>query len=222
MSNIISIMNPKGGVAKTTTVVSLASFLSNSYNVAVIDMDQQSSVKTYLGEDSKFKVFNATRLSHISSLPNNPKAAIYDFLLIDTPASLDAARVQAITEVSDFIVIPTKTSSLDLEPTLRFVDTLVLPSKKPFKLLLTQVIPTSRHVEVVREKLAKQNMPMFQTSVRQYQAYMQASEQKKSIFEMGYAASYARNDYRSVAHELLALIQPIDVNKTLVGNQAAS
>lgn len=219
MTNIIAVMNPKGGVAKTTTTVSLASFLSRNFKVAVIDMDPQSSIKTHLGEECALKVFTAQRMSQISSLPQNAKAQTFDYLFIDTPASLDASRVQGVAAVSDFVIVPSKASTLDVTPSLRFIDSLLVPSQTSFKLLLTQVIPTSSHIESIREQLVEQKIPTFDTAVRQYQAYMQASEEQKSIFDLGYTASYARNDYRSVAHELLNSLQPIEVKKTLSEKQ---
>jgi len=222
MTNIIAVMNPKGGVAKTTTTVSLASFLSQSFKVAVIDMDPQSSIKTHLGDEGGLKVFTAQRLSQIASLPKNPKAQMFDYLFIDTPASLDASRIQGVAEVSDFVIVPSRASTLDITPTLRFIDNLLVPSQVPFKLLFTQSVATSSHTKAIREQLAEQRIPMFETAIRHYQAYIQASEEQKSVFELGYTASYARNDYRSVAHELLDTLQPIAVKKTLSEHQVNS
>lgn len=52
MAIVLSVVNNKGGVAKTTTVVNLASALSK-YNkkVLVIDLDPQASLTVYLGHD---------------------------------------------------------------------------------------------------------------------------------------------------------------------------
>ena len=50
MAKIISIINLKGGVAKTTTTVGLAQVLSTEFNnkVLVIDLDAQTNATTML------------------------------------------------------------------------------------------------------------------------------------------------------------------------------
>ena len=49
MGKIISLINQKGGVAKTTSVGNIAYILANKFNkkVAVIDMDQQGNLTTH-------------------------------------------------------------------------------------------------------------------------------------------------------------------------------
>lgn len=50
---VISIVNNKGGVAKTTTSINIASILSNYFNkkVLLVDFDPQSSATIYIGID---------------------------------------------------------------------------------------------------------------------------------------------------------------------------
>ncbi|MCA9839436.1 MAG: ParA family protein [Trueperaceae bacterium] len=217
MTTILSIMNPKGGVAKTTTTINLASYLGRRFSVALIDMDPQASIQSWLGKENPFKIYQASRLSHLSSLPSNPKALAFDFILIDTPAGIKAKYAEVISQISDFVIVPCKTSKLDLDPTLAFVDSYLIPSQTPFKLLLTQVIASSSHNEKVQTFLFEQRVPFFRTSTRHYQAYMQATEQQKSIFDMGYSAGSAQNDYQQIALELLETlnVQALAKNRSL-------
>ncbi len=87
MTSIISVVNQKGGVGKTTTVISLAAYLGKKKKkVLVIDMDPQSNSTSSMGIDE-------TKLEQ----------SIYDVLIDEKPI--------------DEVIVKTNTQNVDICPT---------------------------------------------------------------------------------------------------------
>ena len=91
MSRILAVANQKGGVGKTTTVVSVATNVALSgYRTLLIDLDPQGNATTGLGVD-----------------PRNLESSSYNVLVQQLPIS--ATRVQTVVEGLDLVP-----STLDL------------------------------------------------------------------------------------------------------------
>lgn len=99
MKRVISVLNQKGGVGKTTTAVNVAAFMAKSgYNVLLIDFDPQGNATSGLGID-KLQI-SGTSYSALVDGHNFVSVAvntdIHNLTLIPTNADLAGVEVQLV------------------------------------------------------------------------------------------------------------------------------
>jgi chromosome partitioning protein len=98
MANVISIVNQKGGVGKTTTVVNLATCLAEKHRVLIIDFDPQGNSGTGLGiatEDRNATSYDfITGQKKISETISN--TSIKNLDLIPSTVDLSASEVELV------------------------------------------------------------------------------------------------------------------------------
>lgn len=89
-ARVVSIVNHKGGVGKTTTTINLGRALAlQKYKVLVIDMDSQGNLSQCVGMDNpKQQLFEA--LIHKQDLPIFPVVENFDV----TPSNLELAKYE--------------------------------------------------------------------------------------------------------------------------------
>lgn len=112
---VISLVNQKGGVSKSTTSVHLAYWLRNQGStVLLVDADSQRSSSQWLEAMESTKIPYSVIQTPDDLLEQIPlKATNFDFLIVDGPASLSEAT-RAILFRSDLAVIPVQPTGVDL------------------------------------------------------------------------------------------------------------
>lgn len=203
---IISLVNQKGGVGKTTAAINLAASLKRkNHSLVFIDADPQgSAIQWHAVEDNKafeIKHHPGTIYQHeIKEL-----AQKYDYVVIDAPPALgDTTR--SILAVTDLAVIPLSPSPLDVWScwkTLELIKEVQQQNTKlKSKLLISRKIPGTRLAREAREAMGVFNTDLFDAELCQRVAYIESMTHGVSV--MQYAPdSKAANEIETLSEELI-------------------
>lgn len=138
---VIAIANQKGGVGKTTVTMQLGATLARRYRVLVVDVDpQQSTVWWAENADNRLPFDFAGKQSPRMLSRMRELHVEYDFVLVDTPGSLEDTQIlETVLDASDFAVIPLTPEPLAVEPTMRTITRLVEPRHLRHGVLLNRI-----------------------------------------------------------------------------------
>lgn len=164
---IVSIINLKGGVGKTTSTMALATEAArDGVPVTVLDADMQSSASLWrfnaneMGVELPFEV----RSANLADLRSLRRGVPFEesLVLVDTPPTgmvTDMAK-----DVADFIIVPTGASGIDLQQTTTVLDVLE-SANRPYAVLLVRVESNTLATKAARRYFADRGTPMFETEI---------------------------------------------------------
>jgi chromosome partitioning protein len=149
---IIAVVNPKGGVGKTTLATNLAGFFATrGLSTMLGDADVQQSARQWLK-------LRAPALAPIQtwdvegSMAKPPKGVTH--VVIDTPAAISGRTLTDVVKASDKIIVPLAPSMFDVLATQKFLEELKSHFKSP-KEMAKKVAIVGMRVDV-RTKAAEQ------------------------------------------------------------------
>lgn len=176
---VITLAATKGGVGKTTLASVLAVRASqDSGSVALIDSDPQSSLHRWWelrGRPDNPKIFELDAVPEALGLM---MVEGREWLIIDTPPAL-YDRIEAAVYLSDFVLIPTRASALDVEAVDDVVD-LCKEHGKPFAFVLNAVLPGWGKLNDEADKYLSRHGAVLSVRVAHRKAYVSAMTAGKS------------------------------------------
>lgn len=187
---IVTIASQKGGVGKSTVSMNLAlgvAGLSESYNVALIDADQQLSCLETLQNYKRdnLTLYKGTEKPHRLVLTIAKK---YKAVFIDTPPHSHETMYQAAA-VSKLVIIPLQPSPLDIRGVGKTVKALKVIREKinpdlECRFLINRVKPRTILANDFKSALNKHySFPAFNAMMHDREAYKQSLITGRSVLE---------------------------------------
>lgn len=159
---VITIAHQKGGVGKTTLSLNLAYCFALGAKVAIVDSDPQASAAN-LAEILQEHGVDLIDASDIKSSRDK-----YDYIIIDTPPYLTTSLPEFFS-YSDFVLVPTKASVLDILAIRATVQLLKQAQEQRPKLkasiVLNMVKPSTTLTGDILHALENYNFPICKSFV---------------------------------------------------------
>jgi chromosome partitioning protein len=217
-AKIISIVNQKGGVGKTTVSMQLAGTLGlQKYKVLVIDADPQATATRWASSADDQKPFPAS-VSGLSAagekVHREAKKFIddYDYIVIDCPPAADSPVPQSALMISDMAIVPVIPSPLDLWASVgirRVIDNIkdINEDLKPY-LIVNQCQPNTLLAKETLQILPEYGIPLMKTTLHQRTVYRQSAVYGGTVHDLGVKAGLAIEEIDSLVEEVLCILHP--------------
>ena len=213
---IISFLNQKGGVGKTTLAVNVAAELARiAPNVLLIDAEKQGSASTWasLREDTDFKVISLARENMARDAMR--LAADHAYTVIDGPPHAESIARSCII-ASDLVLMPIEPSGLSTwasDLTVRQVQ-----QAQDFKTLkcgfvISRKIANTIIGREIRTMAAGLSIPILTSEISQRVAYAESLTMGQTIFEWA-PESPAAEEITNLTQEILNHEQEIVSERT--------
>lgn len=190
---VISLLNHKGGVGKTTLCTNLGTGIllnDDPQNILLVDADPQGSLRdwhnarTIEPTNDSIQIVGADRRSTLLGLPH---LFTPDYMLIDTPGDTKDV-IGAALQMSDLAIIPLRPSPYDIWASAETIDLVrsanSINPKLKMMMVINQAIPNTRIHKEVRELLNEYtDFYICQTHICHRISFARTASEGQTVFE---------------------------------------